>query len=231
MTGEGLHRFRIGYGTVVSACASSNRRHAPGWSTSLVSTSDVFTVQRCSDDPEYRARLIHTARVLADVDQRGAERFVALEDDGESTTLVTRYAGGRSLASAVPRRASRLAAVGAGLVRTLVGLHAVGVTHGPVAASQVRFGSRFEPVLCGFDRGDLHPTDDQRSWRADRAIDVQSVGVLLGALLGDASRRASDPIEHVDRRRLRRVSRRIAAGDLVEATATLAGLERISFAG
>lgn len=231
MFGEGLNPSRHGYSMLVSARASWYPRNVPGWTTSLVSTSTFFTLQRSSDEPEFRARLMHTARILAAVAQPGAERFIALEDDGQVTTLVTEFAGGRSLVSDAPHRVRDLAAVGAAIVRTLDGLHETGVTHGPVSRSQIRFGSGLEPVLCGFESGEIHPADDRRSWRADRAADVQSIGVLLAEVLDDASHRAGDLLDRIDRRRLTRLAHKIAAGDLDEATSTLARLERISPGG
>lgn len=200
-----------------------------GWTTTLVVTSNVFTLQRGSVEPEYRARLMHTARILSTIDHPGVEHFVALEDDGRRTTLVTGFAGGRSLATDAPHRARDIAALGAAILRTIDDLHANGVTHGPVSRAGIRFAVGFVPVLCNFDRGRLHAPDDGQSWRRDRVTDVQSVGLLLAGLLADGRALAPrHPFERIDRLRLAHLCRQVAEGGLTDATALSAGLERIS---
>lgn len=200
-----------------------------GWTTTLVVSSSVFTLQRASEEPEFRARLMHTARILSAIDHPGVERFVALEDDGHRTTLVTDFAGGRSLVIDAPHRARDIAALGAEVVRTLDDLHSTGVTHGPVTRAGVRFAVGYVPVLCNFDHGRLHVADVRQSWRGDRVADVQSVGVLLAGLLADGDAHAPrHPFDRVDRWRLARLCHEVTDGGLTDATAVLAALERIN---
>lgn len=203
-----------------------HRGRAPGWTTTLTLTGNVLTVQRSSDEPEFRARLMHTARILAALDHPGAERFLALEDRSDRTTLVTGFAGGRSLAADGPRRARDVAVLATTLVHTLDELHTIGVTHGPIERADVRFAVGHVPVLCGFDHGRLHSAGDRDSWQVDRVADVRSVGFLLAGLADEAT--PGHAIDRVDRHRLARLSHRIIDGELTETSALLAALARIT---
>ncbi len=210
---------------------ASDRCHgpvAPGWTTSLVVTAGSFTVQRRSDDPEHRARLVQIAALLRSVAHPGVEAFVALEDDGGSTTLVTAFAGGRDLSTGAPRRARDLARLGAAILGTLADLHDLGVTHGPLTASAVRLHAD-DPVLCGFADGRSYPVGERASWWGARAADERSVGRLLVDLLDAAApTRRHRIIERADRARLRRLAERIARGDPDGATAATGALRRLS---
>lgn len=184
----------------------------------LVSANRVFVVQRHGTDPEARARLVHTADVLAAVGHGATEQLLALEDDGTRTTLVTAYAGGRSLAHTVPHRTRDLAAVATRLLGTLAALHAVGVTHGPVEPSHVRFRYDRVPVLCDFSLGRRHPTGDRAAWAAERHTDIRSVGVLLEGLLRRTdTRRVHGPVDRLVRRHLARTAVRITTGGFDDA--------------
>lgn len=221
-----MNRARYGYGTDVSIVAERPAAHLRESTTALVLANGVFTVQRRGLDPEARARLVHTADVLTAVEHRGAERLLALEDDGTCTTLVTVFAGGRSLANSVPDRPRRLALIGAHLLRTLEGLHAVGVTHGPLRPSQVRLRDRCDPVLCDFSLGRRHRVDAWDDWAADRDTDIRSVGVLLAGLLAEARAPGSgSPAARFARRRVARVVERISAGTFADASGAADALE------
>ncbi len=198
-----------------------------GWTTSLVLTAGSFTVQRRSGDPEHRARLVQIAELLRTVAHPGVESFVALEDDGASTTLVTAFAGGRDLSTGAPRRARDLARLGAAILAILADLHDLGVTHGPLTASAIRLHAE-APVLCGFVDGRSYPVDEPASWWAARAVDERSVGQLLADLVDDAGpTRRHRIVERVDRARLRRLAERIAHGDLDRADVAAGALRRL----
>lgn len=202
---------------------------APGWTTSLVVSPGILTVQRHSDDPEFRARLVHMAGVLQGLGHPRTESFLALEDDGTRTTLVTAFAGGRSLANTAPRRARTLALVGASLLDTLADLHAAGFTHGPLVPSAVRLRGA-EAILCGFVDGCNHVGDDPHSWRIERAVDERSVGrLLLGLVVRDGSDDRLRPLEWLVRRRLTTLATRLAEGGFADAAAAARALR--SFAG
>ena len=75
---------------------------ATGWVSTFGVREGVAVLVRRTDEPEYQARLMRAAEVLAATDHPGVERLVAIETDDDGTTLTTHFAGGRSLAGSPP---------------------------------------------------------------------------------------------------------------------------------
>jgi hypothetical protein len=115
---------------------------------------------------EREADLLHRARHPGVVEVVDLERA----PDG-SASLVTRFAGGHSLATVTLASADHVAAVVAAVATTLADLHRLGLVHGRVAADHVLLDQRARPVLCG-PSGEGTPADD-----------VFALGELLADLL------------------------------------------------
>lgn len=191
---------------------------AAGWASTFAVRDGVAVLVRRAEEPEYQARLMRAAEVLAATDHPGVERLVAIESDEDGTTLTTHFAGGRSLAASPPTDARGLAALAAALAQVFDDLHRSGTIHGPLAPHHVVLADGDRPVLCGFSAGQLRSELDDEIWSACQADDVRSIGTLLAALL-DA---LPDPQglalrERATRVRLRRAAQRTTAGQAEDA--------------
>ena len=208
---------------------------ATGWVSTFGVREGVAVLVRRTDEPEYQARLMRAAEVLAATDHPGVERLVAIETDDDGTTLTTHFAGGRSLAGSPPTDARGLAPLAAALAQLFDDLHRSGTVHGPLARHHVVLADGDRPVLCGFSAGQLHSALDDETWSACRADDVRSIGALLLVLL-DAmpAPRGIAPRERIARMLLRRAAQRTTEGRAADAAvvaswcASAAGAFRIS---
>ncbi len=195
---------------------------APGWVTALVVHAGTLTVQRRSSAAEYRARLTHTAHLLARCERADVERFVALEHTASTTTLVTGHLGGRSLRAAAPLQPRILGEIAAQVLRTLGALHAAGITHGPLSSGSVRLAADGSVALCGFVDGQVRAGAPEHRWRAWCAADVRSVGRMLRTLQGPPGAAwlpGRGP-------RLARLATQLAVGEIVDAEVAARRLQR-----
>lgn len=186
---------------------------AAGWASTVEVRDDVAVLVRRTDEPEYEARLVRAAEVLAVTDHPGVERLMAIESDDDGTTLTTRFAGGRSLAGSPPTDARGLASLAAALAQLLDDLHRTGTVHGPLRPHHVVLADGDRPVLCGFSAGQLRGELDDEIWSACKADDVRTLGALVKLLL-DAlpNPRGLAMRERSTRALLRRATRRTADG-------------------
>jgi hypothetical protein len=123
--------------------------------------------------PDEVAQLEREADLLQRARHPGVVEVVGLERSADgSASLLTRFAGGHSLATVTLGSADHVAAVVAAVATTLADLHRLGVVHGRVAADHVLLDQRARPVLCG-PSGEGTPADD-----------VFALGELLAGLLG-----------------------------------------------
>lgn len=189
-----------------------------GWTSTFAVRDGVAVLVRRAEEPEYRARLMRAAEVLAATDHPGVERLVAIESDEDGTTLTTHFAGGRSLAGSPPTDARGLASLAAALAQLFDDAHRSGTIHGPLAAHHVVLADGDRPVLCGFSAGQLRSELDDEIWSACQADDVRSFGTLLTSLLEALpAPRGLAPRERITRVLLRRAAQRTTAGRAADA--------------
>ena len=195
---------------------------AAGWTSTVEVRDGVAVLVRRAAEPEYQARLVRAAEVLAATDHPGVERIVAIVTDAEGTTLTTQLAGGRSLAGSPPTEARSLASLTAALAQLLDDLHRSGTVHGPLGLHHVVLADGDRPVLCGFSSGRLRSELDDEVWSACMADDVRMIGTLLNPLLdGLPPPHGLAFWERRTRLSLRRAARRTASGQ-ADSAATVA---------
>lgn len=180
------------------------------WTAHIDIRAGAIVLIRVSDDPEFRARLVHAAGILRDVARPGIERFVALEDRGGVTRLVTAFVGARSLATDPPERPADLWELTTTLCGTVVALHGAGVVHGRIAADRVLLGHGGVPVLCDFSAAER---PDAARLEACQREDLAALGDLLASLSKGVRRRPlSHPLEWRGLHAHRRLCRELSAG-------------------
>lgn len=221
-----------------------------GWVTTVQRRASRLVVWRSATDPEFRARLVHTAGVLATIRTPGTEALVELRDGPTATTLVTTYAGGRSLATIASVTVAGVTPDPAAVARqavmvfsTLAQLHACGVTHGPFRREHIRLCGD-QVVLCSFDDAVLRTSTDPETWHARCALDIASAArTLVDFLNGAPDRVDARPLYH-DRprpslrfprmptlrngRRIVQALDAIASHGSLEATAAVSLIERLA---
>lgn len=183
---------------------------------------------RHSSDPEARAGLMHAARVLSRLDHPGVESFVTIRVDDSSTTLVTRFIGGRTLAAASVDDPTRRARIAAAVFANLADLHDAGVAHGPFTYANLRVGAGGAVTSCGFGDATMASDVDPATWRLCCIEDLWTVAEVLAR----SRRRAPipgrrSPSSRILERRFARVLQRIATGTITDAATASAACRRL----
>lgn len=183
---------------------------------------------RHSTDPEARAGLMHTARVLARLDRPDTESLLTIRVGESSTTLVTRFVGGHPLEAASVEDPTRHARIAAAVFSSLADLHHAGVAHGPFTPASLRIGAAGAVTSCGFAAATLASDVDAETWRLRCFEDLWTVAEVLTRLRRHPQHPGRrTPSTRILERRLAGVLQRITTGTITDAGTASAACLRL----
>lgn len=167
----------VGYGQRVVA--------APRFHTSLRLADNRVVVVKIARGQDV-GLLRHEAHVLAEIRHPGIVQLVATGGRGTRFGMATAHAGSHTLHTSPTPPLSVAATIAARLFDAIAHLHAVGITHGRIAATHVVVGPGGQAALCGFRSA--------RDLDADGACDdimqaAQVCASLVESAAGDLPRR------------------------------------------
>ena len=119
-----------------------------------VISDEAGLTHKLATTADERQRLHQEAGVLRLAAHPGIVQLVGTEGADPPAALVLRTVPGGNLSTLGPQPAAVVAGLGAALATTVADLHALGFSHGAIAAEHVLLDEGGRPVLCSLGRGE-----------------------------------------------------------------------------